>query len=118
MEGVAMFKSAFAFGIGGALCAAAMLVPAGVAAKGFSFPHAGLHRGHHHHMHAPYGYGYGYVGPVATYTPDAYAQPVIVMPTQFAPAAPAAVPRCTHSRETVTVPSESGGERQITITRC
>jgi hypothetical protein len=94
---------------------ACLIAPDGVAAKGF--PHAGLHRAHQH-MYRPYG-SYGYGGPVATYTSGAYAQPVIVVPAQAAPAAaPVPAPHCTHSRETITVPSETGGERQVTITRC
>ena len=94
--------------------AVAALLPANVMARGFAFPHAGLHRGHHF-IYAPYGYGYG--GPVATYTPDEYGVPVIVLPAQATPAA-AAAPHCVHSRETVTVPAEAGGERKVTITRC
>jgi hypothetical protein len=105
----------------GAFGLAALLLPVDVSAHGFlakGFPaaHFGLHRGHDHHMRMPY--GYGYVGPVATYTPGMYAQPVIVVPTSLAPSAPVVVPRCRHSREIVIVPSESGGERRVTITRC
>jgi hypothetical protein len=40
-----------------------------------------------------------------------------VVPSQVDPVN-AVTPRCTQSRETVTVPSEDGGTRQITITRC
>jgi hypothetical protein len=40
-------------------------------------------------------------------------EPVGSVPLQVNP-----VPHCTPSRETVTVPSEDGGEREITITRC
>ena len=56
-------------------------------------------------------------GPVATYAPGDYAAPVVVLPAQAAPAATPA-PHCVHSRETITVPAEAGGERKVTITRC
>lgn len=106
-----MIKRLIACGIG-AVCALALLLPAEVSARGFSHP--GLHRAHQHRMSSPYGYG-----PVATYAPGDYAAPVVVLPAQVAPAAaPAPAPRCVHSRETVTVPAEAGGERKVTITRC
>jgi len=128
-----MIKRTIACGVGAAF-ALALLLPAGVSAKGFMFPHSGLplnglHRSHHHnHMIWPYsyygyGYGYGYGGyggPVATYTPAdyGYGEPVVVMPQQAAPTVTVIQPRCTLSRETITVPAEGGGERQVTITRC
>ena len=90
--------------------AAFSLAPAAVAAKGFRGG-GHLHASHANQAYFPYG------GPVATYTPDYYAQPIAVVPMQVNPAA-AAAPHCTHSRETVTVPAEDGGERQVTITRC
>ena len=102
-----MIKQTVVCGFGAAL-ALSLLVPTDVSARGF--PHPGLHRAHHHHMVSRYGYG----GPVATYTPTDYAAPVIVVPAVY----PASAPRCVHSRETVTVPAEGGGERQVTITRC
>jgi hypothetical protein len=88
------------------------LAPAALAAKGF--PGGGhLHVSHSRHLVLPYG------GPVATYSPGYYAQPVSVVPLQVNPAPAAApAPHCTHSRETITVPAEDGGERQVTITRC
>jgi hypothetical protein len=102
--------------IGGAVAALAVaafaLAPADVAAKGFRGG-GHLHASHIRNAYLPYG------GPVATYTPGYYAQPVTLVPVQInsAPAA-AAAPHCTHSRETITVPAEDGGERQVTITRC
>lgn len=103
-----MTKGTIACGVGAAL-ALALLLPANVSARGF--PHPGLLRAHQHQMSWPYGYG----SPVATYASGDYAAPVVVLPAQ---AAPAAVPHCVHSRETVTVPAESCGERKVTITRC
>jgi len=105
-----MIKGTIACGVGAAF-ALTLLLPANVSARGF--PHPGLHRAHQHQqMSWPYGYG-----PVATYAPGDYAAPVIVLPAQAAPSA-APAPRCVHSRETVTVPAEAGGERKVTITRC
>ncbi len=105
-----MIKGTIACGVGATL-ALALLLPATVSAR--SFPRGGL-RGPHAHAYWPYGYG-----PVATYAPGDYAAPVIVLPAQVMPAAaPAPAPRCVHSRETVTVPAEAGGERKVTITRC
>jgi len=111
-----MIKRAVACGVGAAFSAAALLVPANVSARSFAFPHPGLHRGHQH-AYWPYGYG----GLVATYTPNDYAAPVIVVPTSVTPAVltpDVPVRQCVHSRETITVPAEGGGERQVTITRC
>jgi hypothetical protein len=99
-----MSMGTIACGIGVAF---ALALPANVSARGF--PHPGLHRAHQQQLFWPYGYG-----PVATYAPGDYAAPV-VLPAQ---AAPAPAPRCVHSRETVTVPAEGGGERTVTITRC
>ncbi len=137
-----MIKRAITCGASAALSVTALLLPANVSATGFAFPHPGLHRGfafphpglhrgfafpraglHRAFRHAyfPFGYGYGgygYGGPVATYTPDDSAQPVIVVPAQLTPATTVIEPHCTHSRETITVPAEGGGERQVTITRC
>jgi hypothetical protein len=106
-----MVKRAMIFGVVAALGLAAFsLLPAAVAAKGFRGG-GHLHASHNRLGVWPYG------GPVATYTPGYYAQPVAIVPVQVNPAAVAA-PRCTHSRETITVPAEDGGERQVTITRC
>jgi len=101
-------------GVGAALSVVALLLPANVSARGFAFPHPGLHRAHQHMV---WPYGYGYTGAVATYTPGDYAAPIVVLPAQLTPAA-TPVPRCEHSRETITVPAEGGGERKVTITRC
>ena len=111
-----MIKQAIGYGVGAFAVAGLLLAPADVSARGFTFPHAGLHRGHHP-TYWPYGYGYGYPGPVATYTPGDYGAPVVVLPAQATPAS-APAPHCVHSRETVTVPAEAGGERKVTITRC
>ena len=86
--------------------AASLLVPAEVGARGF----AG-HFGRGFHLHHGF---WPYRGPVATYSLGA---PVQAVPAQVEPV-DAVTPRCTHSVETVTVPSEDGGTRQITITRC
>ena len=101
-----MMKGTTACGAGVAL-ALALLLPTELSAR--SFFRGGLH-GAHRHFIPPYGYG----GPVATYTPADYAAPVFVVPAAY----PAAASRCVHSRETVTVPAEAGGERKVTITRC
>ncbi len=102
-----MIKGTIACGVG-AVFALALLLPAEVSARS-SFPRGGL-RGPHAHAYWPYGYG-----PVATYAPGDYATPVIVLPAQ---GAPAPVPHCVHSRDTIIVPAEAGGERKVTITRC
>ena len=57
-------------------------------------------------------YGYDYVPP---YTSDGdYSTPQIVVRQPEPPQAPA----CQHSEQVYTVPSESGGTRQIKIMRC
>jgi hypothetical protein len=131
VEGVTMMKRTIACGVGAAF-ALALSLPVAVSAKGFNFPHSGiplhnLSRSHHHHHmiwpYSYYGYGYGYGGyggPVATYTPAdyGYGEPVAVMPQQAAPTITVIQPRCSLTRETITVPAEGGGERQVTITRC
>jgi len=94
--------------------AALLLAPANGLAKSFTVQGAHLRSFHHHNQFYPY----GPYGPVATYTPGDYGQPVIVMPTQYAPVITVVEPHCTRSRETITVPAEGGGERQVTITRC
>jgi hypothetical protein len=122
-----MIKGVFAGGIAAALgLAGLLLMPAAVTAKG-SGPHRShvgpgffaksALRHHHHafrHRHRQFGNvlaGYSYV------MPDAHIEPEIdaAFPINFI-ASP--VVRCHHSRETVTVPSEDGGTREITITRC
>jgi hypothetical protein len=135
-----MAKSVFAAGIAAAF-AVLLLTPVVVAAKGFG-PQAPLAFGAHPIAHGafsksigPYrsrafapnrfsnrlggysaGYGYG--------LPDAYfddIEPVVVTfpPLRIDPVIPAPPPlTCSRSRETLTVPAESGGTREITITRC
>jgi len=84
-----------------------------------------------HRAHAPYpGYGYlpygGFVGSdmSAYYEPDSYSyftNPIALfsMLRLLDHAMPVSAPlSCKHSVETKTVPSEDGGERKITITRC
>jgi hypothetical protein len=108
-----MIERSVSYGAVAALGVAALaLLPAGVAARGL---HGGshLHASHNHAAYLPYG------GPVATYTPGYYPQPIAVVPVQVNPApAPAPAPHCVHSRETIVVPAEDGGERRVTITRC
>jgi hypothetical protein len=123
-----MIKGVYAAGIAAALGLAALpLMPPAVVAKGFH-PHLS-HRGpgffakssllHRHrafgHRHRQFGdllAGYGDVMPDASIAPDFD----MATPANFIVASPVA--RCHHSRETVTVPSEDGGTREITITRC
>lgn len=94
----------------------ALLPPVKVYARGFSGHvvvtplgvHA--HQAFRHRRHTPYG------GWIAAYPSD-YYEPIAAIPEQIAPAY-TVVPHCTPSVETVTVPAEAGGERQITIRRC
>jgi hypothetical protein len=92
-----IFVGAAAFGV-----AMALLMPDGASARGMAAHHARIF--HHRLWH----YGGWVVGPPA----EQFAQPTGTVSSQ------AAAPHCTFSRETVTVPSEDGGERKITITRC
>ena len=105
-----MIKRTILCGVAALGVAAFALLPAEVAARGFRGG------GHLHAAHVRPAY-LPYAGPVATYTPGYYAQPVTVVPVQVNPPA-AATPRCTHSSETITVPSEDDGEKRVTITRC
>jgi hypothetical protein len=62
------------------------------------------------------GYGFLYYG-----TPQYYAEPVVDVsaPQPLGPVVPTSfVLGCKHNHEIKTVPSEDGGTRQITITRC
>ena len=70
--------------------------------------HHGLYRRHQQNV---WPYSYGYYWP-ATYPDYTAAIPAMIAPTYTV------VPRCTPSVETVTVPAESGGTRQLTIRRC
>lgn len=94
-----------------AFSAISLLLPVNAFAKGFAGHHGGFrhHAFHHHRGGWPYG------GWLATY--PQYYEPAAVIPTVITPTYSVA-PRCTPSVETVTVPSENGGERRITITRC
>ena len=58
--------------------------------------------------------GYYAVPPYASGNVITYVTPERVV---FVPQAPVAL-TCKHSVETVTVPAEAGGTREITITRC
>lgn len=84
--------------------------------------------GHRHHAFAPYAYEYMPYGDLTGadlsgyYTPDYsdyFTNPVglFSMMRLLERRIPAAS-TCKHSVETKTVPSEDGGERTITITRC
>jgi len=91
---------------------------------------------HHRHVdrHTPYrhadrhspsdGFGVGYASSFYSpydYTPNYYTEPVgdISLPQRLDPYIPPPPPlSCHHSQETITVPSEDGGDRQIRITRC
>jgi hypothetical protein len=90
-----------------AALAALLLLPADVSARGFAGHGFSGHHGIHHHRGVwPYG---GWIAG----SPDYLA----AMPAQIAPAYSLA-PRCTPSVETVSIPSENGGERKVTIRRC
>lgn len=105
-----------------AVSIAAMLGPAtlpvGVSARGFA-----SHGFHHGFAHRPYdSIVPGYVIGDATYAGYALGDQrysAAALPAQFRDVpSPAPAPSCHHSRETVTVPAEEGGSREITITRC
>jgi hypothetical protein len=111
-----MINRAFACAAVAVLGMLAMLPHAKVHARGFS-GHAVVTplgvRAHHafrHRHHTPYG------GWIAAYPSD-YYEPIAAIPELIAPAY-TVVPHCTPSVETVRVPAEAGGERQITIRRC
>jgi hypothetical protein len=119
----AMIRGVFAISIAAALGLATL--PGEVSAKGF-----GLHASHkfgssvRHHHHRAFGFrhhhrAFGYIpyggfvdaGPAIGVEPDSGA-PLLQVGGVTTP------PRCIHSQEIVTVPSEKGGTQQITITRC
>jgi hypothetical protein len=83
-----------------------LFVSANPAAAGLVTHHLNHAIYHHHLRHNFWPYG----GVVE-------AQPVSVLPVLIGPAI-THTPACTLSRETKSVPSEDGGEKQITITRC
>ena len=90
----------------------------------------GFHFSGRLHASRPYGYGryggYGayyapfYSGGIVAVPPYAPANAVnYVLPPRviYVPEPPRAL-TCHRSRETVTVPTDTGGTRQITVTRC
>jgi hypothetical protein len=87
--------------------AASLLIPTNVAARGMRAHHT---HAFHHHAFWPY-------GGIVTYPLGWYEEPVSAMPMAI-DAATTQTHHCTPSRETITVRSEDGGERQITIRRC
>jgi hypothetical protein len=133
-----MIKKMFAVGVATAF-AMSLLTPVMVSAKGFG-PHA-LHKtGAHGTGHSVFAKSLGYRGhralrydrfynPFGGYLagygiPGSYLEdfePILAgfPPLRIDPIIPPPPPlTCSRSRETVTVPAESGGTRQITITRC
>jgi hypothetical protein len=117
-----MIRGLFAVGIAAGLALA--MLPVAVSAKGL-----GGHSAHaigplffkgspiRHHNRA-FGYPpYGAI--VATYAPGNESVSDVSMPQGLGPEILASsVLSCHHSQEIKTVPSEDGGTRQITITRC
>jgi hypothetical protein len=126
-----MVKGVFTVGIAAALSAAmSLLTPVEVSARGLGWhnSHTGspiYFRSEVRHHHRDYGQ-YQNNGVVADYSlgsyiPNNYLQPEseLSLPLQVdAVAASSLALTCSHSRETVTVQSEGGGTREITITRC
>jgi len=112
-----------------ALIGAPMAIAAGAHGGGFGMRGPGLHTFHFgkNFRHAqnrgkfnnqwPWYGGYGYYE-VPPYSYDnsgnGYAQPSNVVYVLASPT----VHSCRYVKETVTVPSESGGTRDITVTRC
>jgi hypothetical protein len=93
--------------------AAAALMPVELAASGLSSRHSHATR----HAFGQYPFG----GMVAAYSLDDYVGPVseMALPVRLDPVIPPPPAlTCSRSREIVTVPSDAGGTRQITITRC
>lgn len=91
-----------------------LIPPVNVYARGFAGHHGFAPHGMHHYRGALPS-GRPFAGTYATY--PRYYEPVTGIPDQIAPAY-SVLPHCTPSVETVTVPMESGGTRQITIRRC
>ena len=98
-----LVAAAAAFGV-----AAFLFVSANPASAGLVAPHFNRAFHHHHNQHRNGYWPYG--GVVET-------EPTVVVPALVGPAI-TQTPACTYSRDTVTVPSEDGGEKKITITRC
>lgn len=77
--------------------------------------HGGLRRGGRLNRYFPGYYG-GYVVIPNTYVNRVEAEPLPSPPPPLVP--PTFGLSCRHSQQIVTVPSEEGGKRRITITRC
>lgn len=114
-------KLLHAAAVGASAAAMLLLVPLQMGANAhgthsFHFSdrfHATRHNGRHYGVWPFYGGGIVAVPPYAPGTAVTYAPPRIV----YVPLPPQAL-TCHRSRQTVTVPSEAGGTRAITITRC
>jgi hypothetical protein len=125
-----MIRGVFAISIAAALGLATL--PGEVSAKGF-----GSHASHtfvssvrHHHRafgfrHHHRAFGYIPYGGLVVSDDAIGVEPDSGAPVLQVSGAPlfqvggvTTPPRCIHSREIVTVPSEKGGTQQITITRC
>jgi hypothetical protein len=105
-----------------ALCAVAMLLlaPSEVAAKssGVGFGARAFHSGHHGAFRrAPFLGGVITSTPYAYYGPD-YVGGALLREVVSPPPEPPRVLNCHRSQETVIVPSEDSGTREIRITRC
>lgn len=116
-----MIRGVFAF----SMVAALGLATLPIEAKGFGW-HAShavspafFRRSSVRHYNRAFGY-YPYGGlVVANYANGVELANDVSMPQALGPLIPAAfVMSCHHSVETVTVPSERGGTREITIRRC
>lgn len=117
-----MIKGLFAVGIAAGLALATL--PVGASAKGFgghtahAVGPAFFKRSAVRHRHRAFDYGL-YGGIVATYAPGDELVGDKSAPQALGPVIPVSfVLGCHHSQEIKTVPSEEGGTRQITITRC
>lgn len=122
-----MFKGVIVTGLAGALCIVALPADSSAAAAKGSGAHVSRsgpayltrvaprhrHGFRHYHRQADYLFaGYDYSAPAASGDADiddAYPADVIADAPTF---------QCHYNRETVTVRSESGGTRRVTITRC
>jgi hypothetical protein len=74
-------------------------------------------RHHRHHHRASPWYGYYDVPSYASDLDMTYSTPETATP-ETAVVAPTPPAGCQHSEQTVKVPSENGGEREVTILRC
>jgi hypothetical protein len=90
------------------------------AAHAFHFSNR-LHAAHHHGTYGGYSAYYSpfYSGAVVAVPPyDGASMTYAPAPEVVYVAVPPQALTCHRSRETVTVPTEAGGTRQITVTRC